>query len=913
MQPGDLTADFVPHGRAKVPGLTVFGRYRLERILGQGGMGVVWLARDDKLDEMVALKFLPDAVRASAASVEELKRETRKSRQLTHPNIVRIHDFAEDADNAAISMEFIDGQSLAERRARLPESAFQPGQICGWILQVCAALEYAHEEARIVHRDLKPANIMVNSSGRAKITDFGISRSISDSFAAVSAYQARPGSGSPPYMSPQQASGDPATELDDIYGLGATIYDLLTGKPPFYTGDIFKQVETRTAPRIAERRRELGVALGPVPAEWESLVAACLSKDPLKRPASAREVARLVQNLPIEEPVVVDSPTIPLAPAQPPPITPPPITPPPATPPPITPSPINPAPVTPPPITPPPVTPPPATPSAGFAGVPTPPPTARPATVGRQTQTAGATDYGPSTRRGGSRLLGLAVGIFVIAGVLAVAGGLLLLGLWVGLEPGGGAHGPPPEPTPDDPVPAPVVSPGSNIKYDTGIRFKPVGFEPGRWVAARMADGTYPVFDAKTQSVDADAEFDLPAGALPGSVHWQNGREMLYAGGPLADRQWASVAGLIKEAARGGSPGAQFMYGKILTMGWGSDRDPVAAARWYSLAAEKGHPPAQNNLGLAYQHGEGVAQDDERAFELLKRAASSGLAIAQSNLAFCYLNGTGTPRDTRLAAENFLKAAKQGYPPARAMMGALISDGTGYAQNDAAALAWFRLAADQNDPSGFYFLGRAYDEGRGVRKNPQEAARFYRLAAEAGITDAQNELGELLMGGRGIPRNDHEALSLFRQAAAEGSTVARNNLALMLREGRGTEKDYKESARLFKISAAEGDSYAQFHLSLAYLNGWGVSKDDGQAMKLARASAQQGNTFGQVLLGLMHEGGRGVPQNTHEAVRLYREAASQGNEWGAAQLRQHGIQPGNPQKPPPKNPRGLPPAPLPDP
>ena len=285
--------DFGQTIRGLVGGQFVFGRFRLERMLGRGGMGVVWLARDERLEEEVALKFLPETVRMDSSAVDELKRETRKSRQLTHAGIVRIHDFVEDATGAAIAMEYISGQTLAHKRLEKPCRAFEPEDIRDWMIEVCEALDYAHREAKIVHRDLKPANIMVAGSGRIKITDFGIARSISDSMSRASIQ--RPGtSGSPPYMSPQQAIGEPSTPQDDIYGLGATIYDLLTGKPPFYSGDIFRQIETRTPPSMGDRRREFDLSMRPVPPEWESLVADCLAKDPAARPLSAAAVAKML-------------------------------------------------------------------------------------------------------------------------------------------------------------------------------------------------------------------------------------------------------------------------------------------------------------------------------------------------------------------------------------------------------------------------------------------------------------------------------------------------------------------------------------------------------------------------------------------------------------------------------------------
>ena len=271
-------------------GQKVFGRYTLKKILGRGGMGVVWLARDEKLEREVALKFLPEVVKSDRAAMEDLKRETRRALDLTHTHIVRIYDFVEDATTAAIAMEYISGDTLSNRRLDQPAKVFEPGELRRWVKQVCEALAYAHEKARIVHRDLKPANLMLDAHGDLKIADFGISRSISDSVSRVSAQAGS--SGTPAYMSPQQMMGEKPEVADDVYALGATLYELLTGKPPFFSGNLIAQVQSKVPASIAERRLELEVAGAPVPPEWAAAIAACLAKEPAQRPASAREVAQ---------------------------------------------------------------------------------------------------------------------------------------------------------------------------------------------------------------------------------------------------------------------------------------------------------------------------------------------------------------------------------------------------------------------------------------------------------------------------------------------------------------------------------------------------------------------------------------------------------------------------------------------
>jgi serine/threonine protein kinase len=289
-------------------GQKVFGRYSLERILGRGGMGVVWLAQDEDLKAKIALKFLPEVIMSDRSAMEELKQEVRRSRELTHSNIVRIHDFVKDDLTAAISMEYIVGDTLSNRKAEQEHRVFSTQQLRPWVEQICSALHYAHTKASIVHRDLKPANLMLDGDGEVKIADFGIARSISDSLSRVSV---RATSGTPVYMSPQQAMGEPAKASDDVYALGSTLYELLTGKPPFHSGDVLWQLREKVPPTVATRRAELGLpaTLEPVPESWEITIASCLAKDPALRPAGMQQLAdRLGFGLSLANPVATATP-----------------------------------------------------------------------------------------------------------------------------------------------------------------------------------------------------------------------------------------------------------------------------------------------------------------------------------------------------------------------------------------------------------------------------------------------------------------------------------------------------------------------------------------------------------------------------------------------------------------------------
>jgi serine/threonine protein kinase/Tfp pilus assembly protein PilF len=276
----------------------VFGRYTLIKVLGRGGMGIVWLARDEELERDVALKFLPDLTIQDRSLLDQLKRETKRCLELTHPHIVRIHDFVHDERSGCISMEYVAGETLSNLRAEKEHKVFKPHEIAGWIGQLCNALDYAHNRARIIHRDLKPANLMVNQRSDLKIADFGIARSLADSASRITEEQGR--SGTLVYMSPQQLNGEHGTHFDDIYSLGASIYELLTSKPPFYSGNIDRQICERIAPSMTERRKEFNIEPASISQIWEKVVGACLAKDPVRRPQSAVEVAQRLQ-LPSDE------------------------------------------------------------------------------------------------------------------------------------------------------------------------------------------------------------------------------------------------------------------------------------------------------------------------------------------------------------------------------------------------------------------------------------------------------------------------------------------------------------------------------------------------------------------------------------------------------------------------------------
>jgi serine/threonine protein kinase len=261
-------------------------RYVLKRKLGQGRYTEVWLARDVKWERDITLKFLPHQFLEDGAILDQLDTEVRRSAQLAHPAIARVFQFICEHEVAAIATEYVDGWSLATRKLDQPHKRFPKDDINLWVHQICAALDYAHHEFCLVHRDLNPSNLLLNRREQLKVTDFGIDHAVRAAARVMDANSGRIG-----YLSPQQLRGSEPSVLDDIYALGATLYDLITGSVPFTEGDVERQILETVAPGMNDLLRERGVD-EPVPIAWEETVAACLAKDPGMRPQSASEVLR---------------------------------------------------------------------------------------------------------------------------------------------------------------------------------------------------------------------------------------------------------------------------------------------------------------------------------------------------------------------------------------------------------------------------------------------------------------------------------------------------------------------------------------------------------------------------------------------------------------------------------------------
>jgi len=267
------------------------GRYEIHGVLGKGAMGLVYHGRDPKLDRRVAIKtILTRKVDDDQARVmkRRFEREVRAVARLNHPNIVQVYDFGAEGDLAYVVMEYIEGKELKdylEADERLDLKA-----IFRLMAELLDALHFAHE-AGIIHRDVKPANIMVAGGGHAKLTDFGVARFTEPDGQELEATRVGTLVGTPAYMSPEQAQGQPLDRRTDIFSAGIIFYQLLAWRKPF------QGAQWELAKKIIEDDPVWPSQLVQIPPEIDRVVARALAKQPERRYQTARAFAQALERV----------------------------------------------------------------------------------------------------------------------------------------------------------------------------------------------------------------------------------------------------------------------------------------------------------------------------------------------------------------------------------------------------------------------------------------------------------------------------------------------------------------------------------------------------------------------------------------------------------------------------------------
>jgi tetratricopeptide (TPR) repeat protein/TolB-like protein/predicted Ser/Thr protein kinase len=265
-------------------GSVLGGRYQILRVLGEGGMGAVYQARDRELDRLIALKVIRPELAGNPSILQRFKQELILARNVTHKNVVRIFDLGEADGVRFITMEYIEGSDL---RSLLHERGkFTPTEAVTVIKQVCRALQAAHAEG-VIHRDLKPQNIMRDRNGRIVVMDFGLARSLGDPGMTQSGALV----GTLEYMSPEQAMGLELDPRSDLYALGLIFYELLIGKSPFKADSALASLMKRTQ----EQAVPASDVDKNVPAAVSAIVSRCLEREPSKRYGSVSELLQQLE------------------------------------------------------------------------------------------------------------------------------------------------------------------------------------------------------------------------------------------------------------------------------------------------------------------------------------------------------------------------------------------------------------------------------------------------------------------------------------------------------------------------------------------------------------------------------------------------------------------------------------------
>jgi eukaryotic-like serine/threonine-protein kinase len=272
-----------PSTSSQMIGTVLSGRYKLEAKLGSGGMSTVYLARDTTLDRSVAVKVMHREMSEQEDQLQRFRQEARAVAKLSHPNVVAVIDAGEDGGHPYIVFEYVEGETLKQRINRV--GALDPQEALAYAIEIARGLTVAHNR-NMVHRDIKPQNVLIDSEGRAKLTDFGISRQLEqDGMTATGRVL-----GTTDYVAPEQAMGHPVDQRSDVYSLGVVLYEMLVGQVPFHAdsqvGVAMKHVNEEL-PDVQQRRPELSAAAAMV-------VERATAKDPAQR---YQEVGDLIDDL----------------------------------------------------------------------------------------------------------------------------------------------------------------------------------------------------------------------------------------------------------------------------------------------------------------------------------------------------------------------------------------------------------------------------------------------------------------------------------------------------------------------------------------------------------------------------------------------------------------------------------------
>jgi TPR repeat protein/serine/threonine protein kinase len=855
-------------------GDTIGGRYRIEGVLGEGGMAVVYRARHLGTGRPVALKLVHAHLVAQPHLVELFIREAQVGAAIgPNPNIVEVLDAAADEVRGVpyLVMELLQGETLdrwCQRSGPMP-----PALVRSIFEQLGDALGQAHR-AGVVHRDLKPSNLFLTADHKGqpllKVLDFGIAKVLEGD-----GQRAATQIGTPSYSAPEQfgamfrplaerqgiviAPGvSPAT---DIWAMGLIAYELLTGSSSGQYWDTSTAAELPIRAVLGEHEppsRRAGARANLLPAGFDVWFARCLRKNaPERWPSAGHAVAELSRILPEAGPLGAGMPFHTIG----------------STPPPMAAAPFSPAPpalyggppygapygpgntyVAPPPVT--------AGYFAGGGAAPYPPqplPTQYPyGAAYPPTAWPPSAAPPPPARSSGFWIVPLIVFGFIL---LLGGGSVAVIGV---------RH-------------YRVLANAHECETKKARCGEACDGED--WASCRRLAALH---EAGTAGIEHDlpkaAELydracdggDLPACAELGRFH-------LTGKGGVTHDDAAGMA-LVGRACDGGVQRGCALLGELLRDGEGglkSDdtravalfrtaceadvmfackdlaamheygrgglkKDASRAAVLYKQACDGGDAGGCNDLGVLTNRGDGTAKDPARAVALYKQACDGGEPIGCTNLGTMYEHGKGVTKDEAKAFALYTRSCDEQSPGRCAALGILHEYGkAGLTKDPVKAAALYKQACDGRHPFGCYYLGTMEENGDGLTKDEGKAVEHYKIACDAGNAPGCNGLGVMTEYGKGgLTKDETKAAGIYKQACEDGALQACSNYGILLAYGRGVPKDYARAAPYFK-KACDGDNPAGCsNLGYQTMRGLGLPKDAARGLELLRRGCKEGYEWG---------------------------------------------------------------------
>ena len=890
--------------------------YTIQEVLGHGGFGIVYKARHNELDHVVAVKeYLPSelavregtTVRAKSAECEThfadgLRRFREEAKALIefqhHPSIVDCREFFRANGTAYLVMEHVEGLPLSEvlRQREGAGEPFTESDLLAIAIPLAQGLAHIHR-AGVIHRDIKPANILVRSSDqRPVLIDFGAAKQ------AVAQHSRSLAPYTEGYAALEQVADGQLGPWTDLYGFGAVLWRMVAGGNRPWEPPNPVKVESRANARLRE-------AEDPLPAAKElgagrfangllEVIDGCLR---LGDTARIRESDRVVQLL---EKSGEESHQAEVSELQ----------------------------------------------AEG------PPEGDLPDPVSEEARTGRFPEGRPWKTVGAAAAIAVAVVLATVAliprdessetldrwsfnieadppratialvngseeyrpGMLLSPGqyevevsapGYVALREWVTHSASETLHRVELEPLPNadlEPAQIPAGAPAGggdssvaeteHIPIDVSKATEPVAADPvaardqasvdgngesqatcegGNWADCFQLGKSYRTGDGVPQDAARAAEFFGQA-CDGGHAEACSHLGVLYSNGEGVVENKTRAAELYAHACERGTAVGCFNLGSSYRSGEGVGKDPARAAEFYGRACEGQYVNGCYYLAGLYYAGEGVGRDLSRAAELAKLACEGGAMRACGFLGDRYLRGEGLPQDSRRAAELFGRACDAGEAQGCTYLGALYAMGEGVGQDWGRAAELYHWACEGGSAAGCSNLGFLHAKGEGVRQDLALAAELHSRACEGGYAIGCNDLGNSYASGEGVAKDPARAAELYEHACAAGVSKGCNNLGSSYSKGEGVGIDKARAAELYRRACEGGETVACYNLGSLYYNGEGVGENKVRAAELNGQACEGGHAIGCSILGIMYFNGEGVEEDKARAAELYRRACGGG-------------------------------------